>query len=300
MNTHALNKTIFPCLPFNSKRVIFHHKGENENFILRADNGQSFILKKYRQDRKQRLEIELEIELCKFLRKSGIIVPEYKTFKDGESVLFLDDHKYTIQEIVSGYMIYRPDDNHYYEIGKSYRKLHNLNLPPDLSSQLPSIDKDTISSAFHYIEENKTIDIDVVKKLSQFKNKAISNLDFSPKNLVHFDLHDGNMIYTPQGLCMIDWEECGLGSGVFDLAVSMTRLIKMNDSSSLIKALLHGYGKVDFEQLKYATIYKYIYLACFVAKFEDILKNESLGQLLTRYLGYFEKIENEISEEGLR
>lgn len=280
-------------LPFSVSEVIFHHKGENENYMLRSKNDEFFLLKKYRKDRKQRLGIELEIELCKYLRGQGVIVPLYQKFKDLNQTCLLDGHSFTIQRAVQGHMIYQPDKKHFHEIGKTYRTLHDLRIPSSLSSQMPKIEENTIDLSWNYLSEHKSVDRNLIEKFNQYKMLVLRQLDFSSKQLVHFDLHDGNIIYTREGMCMLDWEECGMGNGVFDLAVTMTRLVKLENPSPFVKSLLEGYGKVDFEQLKYATIFKFLYLACFVAKFDDILRGETLEQLLKRYLGYFERLENQ-------
>ena len=279
-------------LPFSVSEVIFHHKGENENFMLRSKDDEFFLLKKYRKDRKQRLGIELEIELCKYLRGQGVIVPHYQKFKNLNQTCLVDGHSFTIQRAVQGHMIYQTDKEHFYEIGKTYRSLHNLQMPSSLSSRMPKIDENTIGLSWNYLCEHKSVDRNLVEKFNQYKMLVLRQLDFSSKQLVHFDLHDGNIIYTREGMCMLDWEECGMGNGVFDLAVTMTRLVKLENPSNLINALLEGYGKVDLEQLKHATIFKFLYLASFVAKFDDILKGETLEQLLARYLGYFERLEH--------
>jgi Ser/Thr protein kinase RdoA (MazF antagonist) len=277
---------------FSVSEVIFHHKGENENYMIRSKDDEFFLLKKYRKDRKQRLGIELEVELCKYLRDQGVVVPHYQKFKDLNQTCLVDGHSFTIQKAIQGHMIYQPDKDHFYEIGKIHRSLHNLQVPTSLSSRMPKIDENTIGLSWNHLSEHKSVDRNLIEKFNQYKKLVLRQLDFSSNQLVHFDLHDGNIIYTPEGICMLDWEECGMGNGVFDLAVTMTRLVKLENPSNLINALLEGYGKVDFEQLKNATIFKLLYLASFVAKFDDILKGETLEQLLTRYLGYFERLES--------
>lgn len=100
-----------------------------------------------------------------------------------------------------------------------------------------------------------------IEQFEHYKEASLKCLDFSFNNLVHFDLHDGNIIYTSNGLCLLDWQECGKGNGIFDLAVTNRRLIKLREASSYRKALLSGYGETDLMQLKHATIFKFLYLA---------------------------------------
>lgn len=231
--------------PFFVSEMIFHHKGENENYLIRSKDNEFYLLKKYREDRKQRLGIETEIELCTYLRDQGILVPEFQNFKDLKQTYLVGAQCFTIQKATHGHMIYRPDEEHFYEVGMAYRRLHNLQLPCSFSSRMPIIDENTLASCWHYLSEHKSVDPNLIQKLNHYKVLVLEKLDFSSRNLVHFDLHDGNIIYTPEGICMLDWEECGMGNGVFDLAVSMTRLVKLDNPATFVKALLEGYGKVD-------------------------------------------------------
>jgi Ser/Thr protein kinase RdoA (MazF antagonist) len=191
-------------------------------------------------------------------------------------------------------MICNPDEEHFYEIGKSYRKLHNLKLPSDLTQKIPKLDSNTLNESWSFLKNSKHMRQDQIKQLEDYKEESLKHLVLSSNNLVHFDLHDGNIIYTSKGICLLDWEECATGNGIFDLAVTNTRLVKLKEESTLRKALLKGYGETDLTQLKYATIFKFLYLTSFVAKFEDVLiGGETLENLLDRYLSYFRKLEKD-------
>lgn len=167
--------------PFSISEVIFHHKGENENYKLRSKDDEFFLLKKYRKDRKQRLGIELEIQLCKHLSSQGFIVPHYQKFKDLNQTCLVDGHSFTIQRAVQGHMIYQPDKEHFYEIGKTYRILHNLQMPFSLSSRMPKIDENTIGLSWNYLSEHKSVNRNLIEKLSQYKMLVLLQLDFSSK-----------------------------------------------------------------------------------------------------------------------
>ena len=47
-------------LPFSVSEVIFHHKGENENFMLRSKDDEFFLLKKYRKTENSDSELNLK------------------------------------------------------------------------------------------------------------------------------------------------------------------------------------------------------------------------------------------------
>lgn len=287
----TINQNVINSLPFSVTELTFLHKGENENFFIKTSTNESYILKRYREERKQRLEIGVEIELCHYLRKNSIEVPEYIPFRDGNFVYNEENRKYTIQKAISGFMIWNPDEEHMREIGKTYRKLHRLTIPSSLKTNLPRINESTLNEVWPHLINSKNTKPIHIEQFEHYKQETLENLNFTSDHLVHFDLHDGNIIYSPRGLCMLDWEECGLGNGIFDLAVTNTRLLKLDHSVPLRKALLDGYGEVELTQLKYATIFKLLYLAAFVAKFEDVLQGgQTLENLLDRYLGYFKQL----------
>ncbi len=283
---------ILSLLPFSINLVTFHHKGENENFAIRSSDNYFYVLKKYRQDRKQRLDIDAEINLCNFLRENGLKSPQYVPFQDGSFVIIKNNSKYTLQRMILGFMICNPDEKHFFEVGKTYRKLHELKLPLTIKQKLPQLDSNTLNQAWPSLTKSKNLTQTQIDQLEHYRHESLKHLNFESSHLVHFDLHDGNIIYTENGLCMLDWEESGIGNGIFDLAVTNTRLIKLEDSTSFREALLSGYGKIDSQQLKHATIFKFLYLASFVAMYEDVLiGGETLENLVNRYLGYFKKLD---------
>jgi Ser/Thr protein kinase RdoA (MazF antagonist) len=60
--------------------------------------------------------------------------------------------------------------------------------------------------------------------------------------LIHADLHLGNALFHRGGVRLIDFDDCGTGPRLYDLAVALWELRERPDYSVFRKALLTGYG----------------------------------------------------------
>jgi Ser/Thr protein kinase RdoA (MazF antagonist) len=70
--------------------------------------------------------------------------------------------------------------------------------------------------------------------------------------LIHADLHLGNALFHRGGVRLIDFDDCGTGPRLYDLAVALWELRERPDYSVFRKALLTGYGalrKIDVTHL---------------------------------------------------
>lgn len=62
--------------------------------------------------------------------------------------------------------------------------------------------------------------------------------------LLHGDLHPGNLVLSEEGLHPIDFDDCGFGWWLYDLAVVCSYQDHRPDYEAVRSALLAGYGKV--------------------------------------------------------
>lgn len=73
-------------------------------------------------------------------------------------------------------------------------------------------------------------------------------------NLIHADMHQRNYLFHPNGLRLIDFDDCGFGHFLYDLGVTCWYLRRRTDYVQLRQALLQGYRQhhflsADHEQL---------------------------------------------------
>jgi len=62
--------------------------------------------------------------------------------------------------------------------------------------------------------------------------------------LFHADLHPANLVMAKGGACPIDFEDCGTGHWIYDLAVPAAWCLKREEHPALVDALVDGYRSV--------------------------------------------------------
>lgn len=63
--------------------------------------------------------------------------------------------------------------------------------------------------------------------------------------LIHADLHPDNLLFEGGGVGAIDFDDCGWGCFLYDLAVTLSELRGRPTYAALRRALLHGYRQVQ-------------------------------------------------------
>ena len=99
----------------------------------------------------------------------------------------------------------------------------------------------------------------VFKKIKNFENKYPKRM-----GLIHADMHFGNVIFTKNNIGVIDFDDCGYGAFLYDLAIPLIMVEdilrknkKLKHLPYLKEALFIGYAskmpfdKVDEEMVSY-------------------------------------------------
>ncbi len=129
------------------------------------------------------------------------------------------------------------------ELGHLLGRMHNLASTPDqYPVEVGWLDElpDALLKA-----EAATKDEEWGKKAAEVAEnlRGLPDLSQLPLGLIHTDVHEGNLLRTPDGrLVMLDWEDAGLGQAIFDVALvlgwncvwqSTTGLFKKNGPPEL-------------------------------------------------------------------
>jgi Ser/Thr protein kinase RdoA (MazF antagonist) len=88
---------------------------------------------------------------------------------------------------------------------------------------------------------------EVLQKAERIVADAMDQLGTSPQvyGLIHGDLHLKSLLFSPDGRpVVIDFDTCGYGYYIYDLAVAIWNLFNREDYTDLRNALLTGYRKV--------------------------------------------------------
>jgi len=86
-------------------------------------------------------------------------------------------------------------------------------------------------------------DLDVFAALARQSDGVMRALGEGPGvfGMIHSDLHQGNYLFQGQEVHAIDFDECGFGHYLFDIAVTLFALRRREDYAPLRAAFLQGY-----------------------------------------------------------
>ncbi|MBA2404757.1 MAG: phosphotransferase [Bdellovibrionales bacterium] len=268
--------------------LVHLHTGENESFLLSTAN-QQFVLKVYRKKRSQRVKVDEEIKLLNWLGHSGIKTVSESVIKHSHDRIMI------LQKFISGYMLTAPEPRDYQHLGQEIRLLHQLK--PE-GRDLPQLDfASVIAANWPDIENASFLSDKLILKLNSYKELVQKKFVFSGTALIHFDLHWGNiLIDSSNSMVLLDWEECGVGNPILDLATVNTHLMKKASRSELLKGLLEGYqGQFTNEEMNLATMVKLLNLLGHIPSKLDMPQLKDPAAIFERYLGYFQIL----TDEGL-
>ena len=80
--------------------------------------------------------------------------------------------------------------------------------------------------------------------------------------LQHGDLHQENYFFHHGRIRVIDFDDCGFGWYIDDLAVAASEIQGRHDTANLVAALLDGYGAaVDHDALDLHIAFRYLQIA---------------------------------------
>ncbi len=86
---------------------------------------------------------------------------------------------------------------------------------------------------------------DVFAALARHADEVMRALGEGPRvfGLIHSDLHQGNYLFQGRDVHAIDFDECGFGHYLFDIAVTLFALRRREDYAPLRAAFLQGYRR---------------------------------------------------------
>jgi Ser/Thr protein kinase RdoA (MazF antagonist) len=286
-----------------NKKTNFHisdiqklHFGENKSFIIKSDDS-LYLLKLYRKDRGYKQTPSEEIEFTKHLESLGVKTSNYIKFRNGDYIEDIDSCEASIQNIINGHMILKCDNDYYYQLGRDLKKLHSLTRGLKNSFNLPVYNfSNLIEKRWAFVKNANFIDQTDLIKIEDYKKLVFDEvgekLDSSTKQFIHFDAHAGNLIFDNENTYFIDWEECGFGHYLLDLAVPCTHLLRDKNRISKIDSLLTGYDEnIDRKELNLITMTKLLYSMTHIPTRLDILHEPD--KIFKRYIEYFKLLSSE-------
>jgi Ser/Thr protein kinase RdoA (MazF antagonist) len=250
--------TQFP-LPEGGTLVLISH-GENTTFRYRSEAG-SFLVRVHRPHRHGRnvdsaAAIGSEIAWLQAIRATtDLEVPEALLARNGAPTVTATAVGLTRICSVLRWMDGRMHETssrpvHLSRLGGAMAQLHTQ---ADAWTQPPDFvrihwDHETFFGNVMVYGDTPAVDcwaLQPVEVRDRFTAVAERMADILPRvgdvGLIHADLHLGNALFDRGGVKLIDFDDCGTGSRLYELAVALWELRERPDYPAFREALLKGY-----------------------------------------------------------
>ena len=300
-------------------KCLFWERGANDNYqVVTADK--RYSLRIYRHGINSRDEIDFEVAALNHLHKKGFPVAFPIPRKSGEYITEIQAPE-GIRHILltafaeGGTPDYESDED-FRLTGESVANLHQASDDFKTSHKRPMIDLDIfIGDRFRTIEPHIAHRPEKLAQLKHYLETAsnaiqkvgVETMDFG---FCHGDIHGGNAHLHEGVLRHFDFEECGLGFRIFDIATFKWGSLD-NAQPERWTAFLEGYESIrkisdaDLELLDTFILLRHIWLISFHMRNAtdfgcDLLSDEyidrqwsTLKQLSTDGIGAVLDTENE-------
>ena len=242
------------------------------------------------------------ILIPRFLKKQGIkqVMAPLST-KDGDVRATADDFFFILYPFITGerVMDVGMTDAHWIEFGSALKRLHTVQLTPELLHQ---IKRETfIPKQLEFAEEihtqvkNRTYNDPFQRELAAFwlenyeaiaiileRTKALSkrmqetNLEFV---LCHADIHTANLLLSDDDkIYIVDWDETLLAPKERDLLFVIGSIFNDTSDGGWERLFFEGYGETEVDPLVLAY-YRYDWCIEDIGEFaEDVFDRENLGE----------------------
>jgi Ser/Thr protein kinase RdoA (MazF antagonist) len=255
LEDYCLEKNHFNC-------KLIKAVGSNDIYLLESANNK-LILKIY-SNRKCwpyiRETFLQETSIMNFLYEKKISLPKPIPNILGSYVSTIPaaeyDKFYVVYEYIEGtvYDKTRPDYPRLFCLGKSLANLHNASEKFDLNTCSRYINIDfLINNSQKRINEFANLSKELLNALNHLATDLrdqYNNLNYKDlvQCIIHGDMHSGNHKYINEQVIFIDFELCGIGFRMYDLAVFKWNLFFSYKGQKLIKAwqsFWDGYRSVN-------------------------------------------------------
>lgn len=227
-----------------------------------------------------RAPLDKSTALCRLLLSEGIPTIDYINTTEGDAFFYQEGYYWCLMKKIKG-TCFDPFVGDAKQngilLGEAVAKLHmaleriedkievaDVNFAHELSSWILPI----------LYENNAVTRVDLTKDLTNFLN---TNYQTLPRQLIHRDLHTGNMIYDNGEFFFIDFDMCQRNVRIFDIAyLGCSELLENYKDTSLLKrwrkifgGILKGYiglmplSGAEINALPYLFIYDALFFAAY-------------------------------------
>ncbi len=241
------------CYPLTGCRIELNQHYVNTTFRLHCNEGE-FLVRVHRQPKWCNDMIESEMRLIQALDdESELDVQSPCLTKDNALVLKDGVFPLTILKWLNGKTVRSDSRNvqHYEAIGRIIGQLHEFvkKWKRCRFNRLP-IDVQLYDSEFRSWYSEEESESDDALKLRESVQKILDEvkhlLGQGPENfgIVHGDLSFGNVIFAKNQVFPVDFDDCGFGYYIYDLAIVLAGAYGHSEFESKQDALISAYRSV--------------------------------------------------------
>lgn len=255
----------FPCVSGDARLTLLAHM-DNSTFRVDTAGGARYALRIHRvshsksQPRRSVDNIRSEAEWLAALRRdTDLIVPEPMVSRDGalyvvaETAGVPEPRICTLLGWVDGRFVYkRLTPSHLERVGVFMARLHEHanRWTPDrepsrwlVGSISDDIAASTLATVAEVLPHPAVATVERVLDRARTAQDALGRTQDS-YGLIHGDLHSDNYLFYGEDVRTVDFDDCGWGLHLFDMAVALCDIRSFPAYPAMRAALLHGYSTV--------------------------------------------------------
>jgi Ser/Thr protein kinase RdoA (MazF antagonist) len=262
----GLAKVALRSYPIEVASIQFINHGENATFQVCATSGQKFLLRIHRDDYHSKAAIEEELQwLSRLAHTSDLRSPRPFRSKRGQIMEQIKSDAFPEGRIVCVFVWMKGrfleksiTTKHLFELGRLIGRLQNNTRKVQVRHRRYwSIDGLVgTNPKFGSIENlpgvsaSKQATLSKARRLIHRRLKVFEKKFPRKMGLIHADLHFGNLIFHQRQIAAIDFDDCGHGFYVYDLAVSLMAAEgaigkkRWKKNPDFEQALIRGYASI--------------------------------------------------------
>lgn len=228
---------------------------ENETLRIDMSDGERLIWRRYRAGSRSLAQIEAELDwMAAILRETEISVPAVIPARDGRRIVVDGEgRQHVLFSFLEGSA--PPEDDlvpWFARLGAVSARLHHHGRTHmEKAKARPHYDYDGLIGAapvwgrWQDAPGLAPREVAMVARAAERVREKLAALDGDARSLIHGDLRLANLLVDGGNLHVIDFDDCGIGWRLFDLATALSLIEDVDDAPAAAMAWLDNYEKVQ-------------------------------------------------------